>query len=174
MRRVARFRLRHLERNGKRTPFKKRLRSAGSNTPLVEKGRDVEPLVQKIAEFATRRVRCGASGWASAAEMFCRRFLGNDHLVESIPLTEEDDADPLLIAALSDPQIAIASGRSSSENRRDEWLASVDRRRRRIANSSPVGSTRWKWRRKRCEQDENLPVSARSRGIVPLAHEGDA
>ncbi len=132
MKRVARFRLRHLDEERKEDAVQEVLAICWEQyRRLVERGRDPTPFVGKMAEFATRRVRCGRGFLRTRLRDVLSPIPRDDHHVESIPMTEDDDCDPLLSDALADGQDPADEAALKIDV--EEWLASVEWRRRRVA-----------------------------------------
>ncbi|HYT95533.1 MAG TPA: hypothetical protein VEL76_42835 [Gemmataceae bacterium] len=119
MKKVARFRLRHLDAERKDDAVQEVLAICWEQyRRLFERGRDVQPLVQKIAEFATRRVRCGRE-WVGTR---CRDVLSPvarpDHHVESIPLTEEKRTQLRFLPPCQPRGLGNAGGQAARTRRR--------------------------------------------------------
>src|SRR5207249_3582804 len=95
---VARFRLRHLDAEAKEDAVAECLAICWqAYRRLVERGRDPTPFINKLAEFATRRVRTGRLFVNTKLRDVLAPQPRHEHLVESIPLTEKEDCDPLAI-----------------------------------------------------------------------------
>lgn len=138
--RVAKFRLRGLTGEAKDDAIAEVVAlSWQSYRRLAEQGRD--PPVPKIAEFSSRRVRCGR-GLANpnpvqeSLSATCRHRHGYD--IESIPLSSEDACDPALIDALVDDRISPAD-EAAFKIDTTEWLAGLGDRNQQIADQLMAG-----------------------------------
>jgi hypothetical protein len=138
--RIARFRFRHLtgERRDEAVAEATAL-AWKAYRDLFLKGRNVAPLVGKIAEFSARSVRCGhqlAGTWNRDVLSSAPR---HDHLVEAIPNSEDDDAAPEVVNALQDSRQPNPAEEAALRVDLGEWLEGLDGVQRQVAEALATG-----------------------------------
>ncbi len=96
----------------------------------MERGRDPTPFVQKLAEFATRRVRSGRLFAGARLRDVLSPMHRPDCQVESLTFEEDDHVNPLLIDALTDRKTPSPPDEAAARIDFADWLATLDWRKR--------------------------------------------
>jgi hypothetical protein len=138
--RIARFRLRHLCAEPKEEAVAETVALAwNAFRRLFLTGREVAPLIGKIAEFSARQVRCGRQLTGTRIRDVLSPVPRHDHLVEAIPFSDDDDADPAVVDALQDRRHADPAEEAALRVDLGEWLDSLDALQRQIAEELASG-----------------------------------
>jgi len=130
MRRVIHFRLRHLAEEQRDEETSESLALAWrAYLSLRLRGKDPEPLIGKIAEYAARQVNSGRRlvGIQPAADIMSRTCQNrHGYCVESIPDSDREDADPDIIDALCDGTLDSPADLATLRVDYGNWLDSLD------------------------------------------------
>ena len=107
---------------------------------LALAGRDVVRLLGKIVEFAAMRVRCGrglTNPEPMRDVMSARARFRHGYRVASIPLSDREEADPEILDAMHGEDSPADAAALNVDF--DEWLGTLDDRRRGIAEQLASG-----------------------------------
>jgi DNA-directed RNA polymerase specialized sigma24 family protein len=138
--RIARFRLRHLCGERKDEAVAETVALAwNAYRRLFLTGRDVAPLVGKIAEFSARQVCCGRQLTGTRIRDVLSPVPRHDHLVEAIPFSDDDDADPEVVDALQDRRHSDPAEEAALRVDVNDWLDGLDDKQRQVAKELAGG-----------------------------------